>query len=52
MSIQQILVFAVATTLVTFQIGFEGLPGMAGPVGEVDLNPYAVAEDSIQMRGE
>jgi len=42
----------IASTLVTFQIGFEILPGTAGPVGEVDLNPYAVADDSIQMSGE
>ena len=41
-----------AQTLVTFQIGFEILPGTGGPAGEVDLNPYAVAEDSIQMSGE
>ena len=42
----------IARTLVTFQIGFEVLPGTAGPVGEVDLNPYAIAEDSIQLSGE
>ena len=42
----------IAKTLVTFQVGFEVLPGTAGPVGEVDLNPYAVPEDSIQLRGE
>ena len=52
MSIQQILVFAVATTLVTFQIGFECRPGRAVLVGLVVLNPYAVAEDSVLMRGE
>ncbi len=42
----------IAETLVTFQIGFEVLPGTAGPAGEVDLNPYAIAEDSIQISGE
>jgi alkyl sulfatase BDS1-like metallo-beta-lactamase superfamily hydrolase len=42
----------IADTLVTFQIGFEILPGTAGPAGEVDLNPYAVADDSIQLSGE
>jgi alkyl sulfatase BDS1-like metallo-beta-lactamase superfamily hydrolase len=42
----------IARTLVTFQIGFEILPGTAGPAGEVDLNPYAVADDSIQLSGE
>jgi alkyl sulfatase BDS1-like metallo-beta-lactamase superfamily hydrolase len=41
-----------AATLVTFEIGFEILPGTAGPAGEVDLNPYAVAEDSVLVRGE
>jgi alkyl sulfatase BDS1-like metallo-beta-lactamase superfamily hydrolase len=42
----------IAETLVTFQIGFEILPGTAGPAGEVDLNPYAIAEDSVQISGE
>ena len=41
-----------AAMLVTFEIGFEILPGTAGPVGEVDLNPYEVAEDSGSIRGE
>jgi len=41
-----------AQTLVTFEIGFEILPGTAGPATEVDLNPYAVAYDSIQLSGE
>ena len=41
-----------AKTLVTFEIGFEILPGTAGTAGEVDLNPYEVAEDSIVVRGE
>ena len=42
----------IAATLVTFQLGFEFIPGTAGPVGEVDLNPYAVSDDSVQLRGE
>jgi alkyl sulfatase BDS1-like metallo-beta-lactamase superfamily hydrolase len=42
----------IAGTLTTFQIGFEILPGTGGPAGKVDLNPYAVADDSIQMSGE
>jgi alkyl sulfatase BDS1-like metallo-beta-lactamase superfamily hydrolase len=41
-----------AQTLVTFEIGFEILPGTAGPAGEVDLNPYEVAADSMQLSGE
>jgi alkyl sulfatase BDS1-like metallo-beta-lactamase superfamily hydrolase len=42
----------VASTLVTFQIGFEVLPGTAAPVKEAGLNPYAVAEDSVFVSGE
>jgi len=42
----------IAQTLVTFQIGFEVLPGTAGLAGQVDLNPYAISEDSVQIRGE
>jgi alkyl sulfatase BDS1-like metallo-beta-lactamase superfamily hydrolase len=42
----------IAQTLVTFEIGFEILPGTGGPVGQVDLNPYEVADSSIQMSGE
>jgi hypothetical protein len=42
----------IAQTLVTFQIGFEVLPGTAAPAKEVDLNPYSVAEDSVFMSGE
>ena len=41
-----------ASTLVTFEIGFEILPGTAGMAGKVDLNPYEVAGDSSQIRGE
>lgn len=42
----------IAGTLTTFEIGFEVLPGTAGPIGEVDLNPYSVSEDSVFMSGE
>ncbi len=41
-----------AKTLVTFEIGFEILPGTGGPAGEVDLNPYEVADESSYIRGE
>ena len=41
-----------AGTLVNFEIGFEILPGTAGPAGEVDLNPYEVADESSHIRGE
>jgi len=41
-----------AAMLVTFEIGFEVLPGTAGPAGKVDLNPYEVAADSSVIRGE
>ena len=42
----------IAKTMVTFEIGFEILPGTAGPAGQVDLNPYAISDDYIQVRGE
>jgi alkyl sulfatase BDS1-like metallo-beta-lactamase superfamily hydrolase len=42
----------IAQTLVTFEIGFEILPGTGGPTGEVDLNPYEIAEKSVHMSGE
>ena len=42
----------IAGTLVKFQIGFEVLPGTAGPAPEVDVNPYSVVEDSIFTSGE
>lgn len=42
----------IAKTLVTFEIGFEILPGTAGPAGQVDLNPYEIAESSSTVRGE
>jgi alkyl sulfatase BDS1-like metallo-beta-lactamase superfamily hydrolase len=41
-----------AAMLVTFDIGFEIMPGTAGMVGEVDLNPYEVSDDSSVIRGE
>ena len=42
----------IAKTLVTFQIGFEVLPGTAPAAQEAGLNPYAVPEDSVFMSGE
>ena len=41
-----------ASTLVTFEIGFEVLPGTAGTAGQVDLNPYEVPDESSVIRGE
>lgn len=41
-----------ASTMVTFEIGFEILPGTAGPAGQVDLNPYEVADSSVLLSGE
>jgi alkyl sulfatase BDS1-like metallo-beta-lactamase superfamily hydrolase len=41
-----------AAMLVTFEIGFEILPGTAGRAAEVDMNPYEVAADSSVIRGE
>jgi alkyl sulfatase BDS1-like metallo-beta-lactamase superfamily hydrolase len=42
----------IASTLVTFQIGFEVLPGTARPATTSDLNPYAVQDEAIYIRGE
>ena len=42
----------IAQTLVTFQIGFEILPGTAGQAGQVDLNPYEVQDEASYVRGE
>ena len=42
----------IAQTLVTFEIGFEILPGTAGPAGEVDLNPYEFEMDDMFQSGE
>ena len=41
-----------AETLVTFEMGFEIMPGTKGPAGEVDLNPYEVSTETSQVRGE
>ena len=41
-----------AATLVTFDIGFEIMPGTAGLAGKVDLNPYEVPVESSLIRGE
>ena len=41
-----------AATLVTFEIGFEIMPGTAGLAGKVDLNPYEVPTQSSNIRGE
>jgi alkyl sulfatase BDS1-like metallo-beta-lactamase superfamily hydrolase len=46
------IIAQLASTLVTFEIGFEVLPGTAGPAGKVDLNPYEVPEESALIRGE
>ena len=42
----------IAETLVAFEIGFEILPGTAGPVGQIDLNPYEVQDEASYIRGE
>jgi alkyl sulfatase BDS1-like metallo-beta-lactamase superfamily hydrolase len=41
-----------AKTLVTFEIGFEILPGTAAQAAAVDLNPYEVPMESSNIRGE
>ncbi len=41
------LLSRLAATLTTFEIGFEVLPGTAGPAGQVDLNPYEVDEEMM-----
>lgn len=41
-----------AKSLVTFEIGFEIMPGSKGSAGKVDLNPYEVSERNIHARGE
>jgi alkyl sulfatase BDS1-like metallo-beta-lactamase superfamily hydrolase len=41
-----------AQTLVTFEIGFEILPGTAAKAAAVDLNPYEVPAESSNIRGE
>ena len=42
----------IAQTLVAFEIGFEILPGTGGTAGQVDLNPYEISENSVQISGE
>ena len=42
----------IAGTLYNFEIGFEILPGTAGPAAEKEQNPYEVVEDSIFTSGE
>jgi alkyl sulfatase BDS1-like metallo-beta-lactamase superfamily hydrolase len=39
-----------ASTLVDFELGFEIMPGTAGPAPEEDLNPYEVGP--IDVHGE
>ncbi|UCD67262.1 MAG: MBL fold metallo-hydrolase [Betaproteobacteria bacterium] len=46
------LIAKLAQTLVTFEIGFEILPGTAPKALEVDLNPYEVPADVSNIRGE
>ena len=41
-----------AATLVTFDPGFEILPGTAGRAGQVDMNPYEVQDEVVRIRGE
>jgi alkyl sulfatase BDS1-like metallo-beta-lactamase superfamily hydrolase len=42
----------IASTLVNFQIGFEILPGTAGPAREAGLNPYEFESDDMWVSGE
>ena len=42
----------IAETLVTFQIGFEVLPGTGSPPAAHDLDPYVVPDDSVFKSGE
>ncbi len=42
----------IASTLVNFEIGFEVLPGTAGPSAEADLEDYEIVDGSIQLSGE
>ena len=46
------LIAQLAQTLVTFEIGFEILPGTAGKAAAVDLNPYEVPAEVSNIRGE
>jgi linear primary-alkylsulfatase len=46
------LIAKLAKTLVTFEIGFEILPGTAAKALEVNLNPYEVPAQNSNIRGE
>ena len=46
------IISQIAQTLVAFEIGFEILPGTAGPAGKDDLNSYEVPDQSSYIRGE
>jgi alkyl sulfatase BDS1-like metallo-beta-lactamase superfamily hydrolase len=46
------IIAQLAKTLVTFEIGFEILPGTASKAASVDLNPYEVPVESSHIRGE
>ena len=46
------LIAQLAQTLVTFEMGFEILPGTAGKAAAVDLNPYEVPAEISNIRGE
>ena len=46
------LIAQLAQTLVTFEIGFEILPGTGARALEVDLNPYEVPTQTSNIRGE
>jgi alkyl sulfatase BDS1-like metallo-beta-lactamase superfamily hydrolase len=42
----------IAKTLVTFEVGFEVLPGTAAQALAVDLSPYEVPDETSYVRGE
>ncbi len=44
------IVRKLASTLVTFEIGFEILPGTKGPAADADLNPFEVGP--VHLGGE
>ena len=46
------IIAQLAQTLVTFEIGFEILPGTASKAVAVDLNPYEVPTETSNIRGE
>lgn len=37
-----------ASTFVEFELGFEIMPGTAGPANDDDLNPYEVGPIDVQ----